>query len=152
MASVDKPTELSSARTLARAEGRMAAKARKAVLESGDWLTAAQIVQIAGFGDSNPLSDPNRWKENKQIFTVRHREVDYFPRYALDPSIGYRPAEGLARVLSVFRKRKDDWGIAFWFASVNSFLGGKRPQDLLTDQPDRVVAAAEDEMAGVVHG
>jgi len=39
-----------------------------------------------------------------------------------------------ARVLSVFRGRKDEWGLAYWFASVNSFLGGKRPQDLLIDE------------------
>jgi len=133
-------------------EARMTAEARKAVLESGDWLTAAQIAGMAGFSASNPSAQPNKWKKDGQIFAVRHRGVDYFPGYALDPSTDYRPARGLARVLGVFRGRKDDWGLAYWFASVNSFLGGKRPQDLLIDQPDRVVAAAEDEVAGVLHG
>lgn len=33
--------------------------------------------------------------------------------------------------MGVFRGRKDDWGLAYWFASPNSFLGGKRAQDLL---------------------
>lgn len=75
--------------------------------------------------------------------------MDYFPRYALDPSLDYRPAKSLAAVLAVFRGLKSDWGVAYWFASVNSFLGGKRPQDLLLQQPDRVVAAAEDAIAGV---
>lgn len=133
-------------------EARMTAEARKAVLESGDWLTAAQIAVIAGFSASNPSAQPNKWKKDGQIFAVRHRGVDYFPGYALDPSTDYRPARGLAKVLGVFRGRKDDWGLAYWFASVNSFLGGKRPQDLLIDQPDRVVVAAEDEVAGVLHG
>lgn len=55
-------------------------------------------------------------------------------------------------MLEIFRGKKDDWGLAYWFASVNSFLGGKRPQDLLISKPDRVVAAAEDEVAGVLHG
>ena len=130
----------------------MTAEARKAVLESGDWLTAAQVAGIAGFSASNPSAQPNKWKKDGQIFAVRHRGVDYFPGYALDPSTGYRPARGLARVLGVFRGRKDEWGLAYWFASVNSFLGGKRPQDLLIGQPDRVVAAAVDEVAGVLHG
>lgn len=123
----------------------MTAEARKAVLEDGDWLTAVQIAEMAGFSASNPSAQPNKWKEDGQIFAVRHRGVDYFPSYALDPSTGYRPAEGLARVLGVFRGRKDDGGLAYWFTSVNSFLGGKRPQDLLIDQPDRVFAAADDE-------
>lgn len=133
-------------------EARMTAESRKAVLESGDWLTAAQIAEMAGFSTTNPSAQPNKWKRDGQIFAVRHRGVDYFPGYALDPSTDYRPAKGLARVLAAFRGRKDDWGLAYWFASVNSFLGGKRPQDLLIDQPARVVAAAEDEVAGVLHG
>ena len=66
---------------------------------------------------------------------------DYFPPYALDPSTDYRPAQGLAAFLG----RKDGWGLAYWFASVNSFIGGKRPQDLL-------IAAAQDDVAGVLHG
>jgi hypothetical protein len=133
-------------------EARMTAESRKAVLESGDWLTAAQIAEMAGFSTTNPSAQPNKWKKDGQIFAVRHRSVDYFPGYALHPSTDYRPAKGLARVLAVFRGRKDDWGLAYWFASVNSFLGGKRPQDLLIDQPARVIAAAEDEVAGVLHG
>lgn len=133
-------------------EARMMADARKAVLETGDWLTAAKVAEMAGFSNSNPSTQPNKWKKDGQIFAVRHRGVDYFPGYALDPSAGYRPAKALAKVLAVFHDKKDDWGLAYWFASANSFLGGKRPQDLLIGKPDRVVAAAEDEVAGVLHG
>jgi hypothetical protein len=43
------------------------------------------------------------------------------------------------------------WGLAFWFAGVNSFLGDERSQDLLEVSPERVVAAARDEMAEVQH-
>ena len=142
----------SSVGTLTRTERRMAAKARKAVLETGDWLTTAQFARMVGFSRSDARFHTNKWKKDGQIFTIRHRGVDYFPRYALDPSIRDQPVKGLARVLNVFHGRKADWGTAHWFASVNSLLGGKRPQDLLIDQPDRVVAAAKDEVAGVVHG
>ncbi len=152
MTSADDPMEPSGFETLTSPEARMTAEARKAVLEGDDWLTAVQIAEMAGFSASNPSAQPNKWRKDGQIFTVRHRGVDYFPGYALDPSTAYRPAKGLARVLGVFRGRKDDWGLAYWFASVNSFLGGKRPQDLLIDQPDRVFAAADDEVAGIQHG
>lgn len=133
-------------------EARMVADARKAVLENGDWLTAAEVARAAGFSASNPSAQPNKWKKEGLIFAVRHRGVDYFPGYALDPSAGFRPVKVLARILEVFRGKKDDWGLAYWFASVNSFLGGKRPQDLLASEPERVIAAAEDEVIGVVHG
>ena len=133
-------------------EAGMKAEARRAVLESGDWLTAANVAQIAGLSAINPSAQPNKWKKEGQIFALRHKGVDYFPAYALDPSRDYRPVKGLSKVLAVFRDKKDDWGVAYWFASVNSFLGGRRPQDLLVEQPERVLAAAEDEVAGVLHG
>ncbi|MGY3585699.1 hypothetical protein ACVIGB_005246 [Bradyrhizobium sp. USDA 4341] len=113
----------------------MTAEAHKDVLESGDWLTSAQVTKMTGFSTSNPSGRPNKWKKAGQIFAVRSRGVDYFPGYALDASTDHRPAKGLAGVLDVFRGRKDNWGLAYWFASVNGFLGGKRPQDLLIDQP-----------------
>lgn len=71
-------------------EARMTAEACKAVLEGGDWLTAVQIAEMAGFSASNPSAQPNKWKKDGQIFAVRHRGVDYFPGYALDPSTAYR--------------------------------------------------------------
>lgn len=133
-------------------EARMVADARRTVLESADWLTAAEVAKVAGFSASNPSAQPNKWKKDGLIFAVRHRGVDYFPGYALNPSTDYRPAKGLAGVLDVFRGKKDDWRIAYWFASVNGFLGGSRPQDLIISEPGRVLSAAEDEIAGPLHG
>ncbi|WP_188393758.1 hypothetical protein [Mesorhizobium sp. SARCC-RB16n] len=43
-------------------------------------------------------------------------------------------------------------GVAYWFAPVNSFLRGEKPQELLISEPEHLVRAAEDEVAGVVHG
>jgi len=133
-------------------EARMVAEARADVFRSGEWLTAAQLASIAGFSPTNPSAQPNKWKKDGLLFAVRHEGSDYFPRYALDAHAGYRPTKGLSKVVAAFRGHKDDWGMAYWFASVNSMLGGKRPQDLLLTQPERVLAAAEDEVAGVLHG
>lgn len=133
-------------------EARMTAKARKAVLEGAEWLTAAQIAQLAGFSASNPSAQPNKWKKGALIFAIRHQSTDYFPAYGLDATANYRPVKALAKVLHAFGKTKDAWGLAYWFASVNSFLGGKRPQDLLADAPERVIEAAHDEEAEIAHG
>lgn len=133
-------------------EARMTAKARKAVLEGAEWLTAAQIAKLAGFSASNPSAQPNKWKKNGLIFAIRHQSTDHFPAYGLDPTANFRPVKALARVLSVFGSTKDAWGLAYWFASVNSFLGGKRPQDMLASAPDRVIEAAHDEVAEIAHG
>ena len=132
-------------------EARMVAHARKAVLEGAEWVTAAQIAEHAGFSASNPSAQPNRWKKDGLIFAVNHQNVDYFPAYGLDPAI-FRPLKALAPILKKLQGTKDAWGLAYWFASVNSFLGGKRPQDLLLKAPELVLAAAEDELIGTAHG
>lgn len=132
-------------------EAQMLAKAKKAILESGDWLSAGQVAELAGFTSGNPSAQPNRWKHKGKVFALSHNGCDYFPAYGLDQAGGFRPLPAMAQVLDVFAGRKDGWGLAFWFASVNGMLGGKRPQDLLATAADRVIAAAEDEVAGVTH-
>ncbi len=133
-------------------EARMTGQARADVLASGDWLTAAQIAELAGFSASNPSAQPNKWKKDAQVFAIHHQNTDYYPAYGLDAKARYRPLKHLAPVLAVFGTAKDAWGLAFWFASVNSLLGGKRPQDLLAKAPARVLAAAVDEMTDIAHG
>ncbi|WP_454731276.1 MULTISPECIES: hypothetical protein [Cupriavidus] len=133
-------------------EAAMMGRARTAILQGADWLTAPQIAELAGFSTTNPSAQPNKWKRDGAIFALRHHGVDYFPGYGLDPAAGYRPHKVMAEVLRVFGASKDGWALAGWFLSVNSFLGGKRPQDLLATEPERVVAAARDEKEGVAHG
>lgn len=133
-------------------EAAMVARSRNTVLESADWLTAAQVAELAGLSTSNPSTQPNKWKRQKQIFAIAHNGVDYFPGYGLDPDTGYRPRKALKPVLDVFGEYKDGWGLAYWFLSANSFLGGKRPQDVLASEPEKVISAAEDEVKGIAHG
>ena len=138
------PTELKEATMLARA--------RTAVIDSGDWMTAAQIAAVAGFSASNPSAQPNKWKREGAIFAIRHNGVDYFPSYGLDPASGYRPRKALSIILNTFGDTKDSWGLSYWFMSANSFLAGKSPRDCLATEPERVIAAAADECEGVPHG
>jgi len=133
-------------------EAAMLVRARKAVLESGDWLTAAQVAQLAGLSTRNPSAQPNKWKKQGLIFALNHGGADYFPGYGLNPETGFRPVKALAQIIETFAGHKDGWGMAYWFRSDNSFLGGKRPQDLLASAPERVLAAALDEVQEIAHG
>lgn len=133
-------------------EAAMLVRARKEVLESGDWLTSADIAQLAGLSTRNPSAQPNKWKKQGQIFAINHGGVDYFPGYGLDPASGFRPMKALAKLIEIFAESKDGWGMAYWFRSDNGFLGGKRPQEILISTPDRVIAAAVDEVRGIAHG
>lgn len=133
-------------------EAAAIAKLRTAVLGEAEWLTAAQVAQIAGLSATNPSAQPNKWKRQRQIFAIDLNGVDYFPGFGLDPMAGYRPRRALSQVLDIFGGEKDGWGAAYWFLSANSLLGGRRPMDVLPLEPDRVIEAARDEMEPIAHG
>lgn len=133
-------------------EAAMVARAQKAVMNGSDWLTAAQLAEVAGLSDKNPSAQPGKWKRNNSIFAISHNGNDYYPGYGLDRDNGYRPLKSLKPIIECFEGTKNGWGLAYWFESVNSYLGGKRPKDLLVSDPGSVLAAAVDERVGVLHG
>lgn len=130
----------------AREQARMLIEAKTGILNSGDFLPATEVAQLAGFSASNLSVQPNKWKRNREIFAIQHGREDYFPLYGLD-SGNHRPRKEMAKILKIFGEAKDGWGLAFWFAGLNSFLDDERPQDVLASDPERVIAAAKDEMA-----
>ncbi len=136
----------------ALAQARMMVDAKSTILESGDFLPASEIAGLAGYSAKNPSAQPNKWKKDGAIFAIQHKGNDYFPMYALDAEENYRPYKALAEVLRIFGETKTGWGIAFWFAGLNSFLDDRRPQDLLRSEPELVIAAAKDEVEGIQHG
>jgi len=133
-------------------EARMLAQAKTEILESNDWVTASEISNLAQFSSNNPSSQPNKWKQAGKIFALRHEGVDYFPIYGLDPAQGFRPFSALESVISTLTAMKDGWAMAFWFASPNTFLGGKRPKDVISANPLSVLSASKEEVSAVVHG
>lgn len=130
----------------------MEARARTAVLTQSEWLSAKDIVDKAGLSAANASSTPWKWKQDGSIFAINTDNKFLYPGYGFDPDNGYRPLKSLKAILDLFKGHKEGWSLAYWFASVNSFLGGQRPLDLLKNAPDRVLAAAKDEVAGVAHG
>lgn len=132
-------------------EVSMLVQARRAVLESGDWLSAAEVAELAGLSSRNPSAQPNKWKKQGLIFAIHHNGSDYFPAYGLDRQHGFRPLSSLADIIKIFSGHKDAWEMAYWFRSQNSALGGLQPQDLLATEPERVIAAAQDEVQAIAH-
>jgi hypothetical protein len=133
-------------------EAEMKSAAMTQILASQDFVTAADIARLGKFSAKNPSSQPNRWKRMSQIFAIHHRGADYYPLYALDPADGYRPRPIVADVLRLFAGSKDTWQTAFWFGSINGYLNGRRPQDVLTGPPEPLLRAARAEEEGLQHG
>ena len=132
-------------------QAHMLIEAKTAILNSGDFLPTTEVAKLTGFTSINSSVQLNKWKRNREIFTIQHDREDYLPLYSLNPD-GHHPRKEMAEVLNVFGNAKDGWGLAFWFAALNSFLDDERPQDVLATDPERVIAAAKDEMAELQRG
>jgi hypothetical protein len=133
-------------------QARMQAEAKAHILDSGDYVRTVDIAKLAGYSDNNPSAQPSKWKRESSIFAVEHNGADYFPLFALNPDKSYKPYPALTQILRILGGRWNSWGVAFWFAAVNGFLDGRRPQDVLAGDPESVIAAAKDAMEGLQHG
>jgi hypothetical protein len=131
-------------------QSRMLIEAKTAILNSRDFLPATEVARHAGFSSTNLSVQPSKWKRNREIFAIQHGREDYLPLYGLDPG-DHRPRKAMAEILKIFGGAKDGWGLAFWFAGLNSSLDDERPQDVLATDPERVIASAKDEMAELQH-
>lgn len=121
-------------------EAEMLANAKSRILSSQDWVTAKDIAKLGQFSPSNASAQPNNWKRAGRIFAINHKNTDYFPLYGLEIK-SIRPLPAMKQVLDVLMPR-DPWEIAFWFDACNSYLDGRRPQDVIGSEPDKVVEAA----------
>ncbi len=126
---------------------QLQAKAQRQVFESTEWLSSAQVTQLAGLGDRNPAATVNRWKAERRVFAIKHRERDLYPRYAFGAD--FKPLPGVRPILAALPWQHPDL-VASWFASTSAFLDGKCPHQLLADDAKRVLAAAQDAAQNVM--
>lgn len=133
-------------------EAEMEARAHRAVMENGDWLTVDEILQLSGVSSRSNCAHPEQWKQQGDIFTINDHDIEYYPAFGLEKDAGYRPYRVMSKIIDIFKEDKDGWGMACWFQSANSYLGGEKPQALIGSAPDLVIEAARDEVQGVMHG
>lgn len=61
--------------------------------------------------------------------------------------------EELADIIEIMTSSgRDPISIAAWFISVNGYLDGRMPADMLQQSPHRVIEAAQFEVMGILHG
>jgi len=125
----------------------MLAKGKSRILNSGDWLTAPQILALAQLDRADPESLLDEWRLEGKIFALSNGGVEYFPIYAFDPAASYFPRPSLADVIAILAPKKDGWGLAFWFGSSNSYLGGRMPKDVFHEDLQGVLEAAQNEVS-----
>ena len=131
-------------------EAKMVDAARLLVIESGDF-AAARALTPNGLGVEDLETQLHEWTETRQIFTIQDGSVELYPRYSLEHGNRIRPLPVIAEILRIF-ERCSPWEIAFWFAGINSYLGGVAPKEIVSTQSKAVLNAATTEMTGLRHG
>jgi hypothetical protein len=121
-------------------KARMKAGALRAVFEGTEWLTAAQIGELAQFDVTDRSDTVNEWKQRGNVFALQRDGEDLYPRYLLGDD--FRPLSGAEEVLKALPGFSPG-RLASWFESRNGLLGGRRPRELLASESGRVVEAAQ---------
>jgi hypothetical protein len=134
-----------------QAMARMQQEAEDHVRTTKDFRVAEELAETFG-AESGWQEQLQRWKQNRQIFSIEDAGQELFPVYAFDRSRDFRPHDAMARVIDVLGGHFSAWGLAFWFAGLNSFLDDQCPKDLLTSFPSWVIEAAQDEANEIEHG
>ncbi len=127
-------------------------KLKQLILNDSEWLPAQEVSRRGGasVGVKNPSGLANRWKRAGKIFAITSKGKDLYPAYALD--IGGQPLPLMKKIIELFGETKTPWSLAVWFGTLNSWLGNKKPKDLLSSAPEQVLEAALSAKQGPVHG
>lgn len=133
-------------------EHQMLAQAKDEILHCGDFLPVSRLAQHLNTRVETLSPALFEWEAERRMFSIEHEGCSLFPCYVFSTHLGIRPHPEMKEILSVLTPTKDGWLMAFWFASSNGILGGKRPRDLICADATRVTVAAQHEADGILHG
>ena len=119
------------------AETDMLASAKDRILGSADWFVADPVSALK----------LRYWIDSRYIFSIIHDGAEIIPWFALEKN-KCQPLPAMRQVIDVMRTY-DSWHLAFWFDAANSYLDGRRPQNVIAIEPEKVLAAARHEMSWV---
>lgn len=125
-------------------------RSKARILATGDFLTPEELARF--FANHPRLSSAvlKKWEQEHRIFSIDQESHVLYPSYAF--SSNGELLTGLKDVVMLLSTSKGGWGLAFWFGSSNSYLGGALPRDELSSNPNCVLSAAVNEVRGALHG
>ena len=102
--------------------------------------TSAQVAAESTSTARNRAAMASRWLREKKIFAIRYEGQQCFPRFQFQDGV---PSPVIAQVIKIFPEHATGWDLAYFFATPNPNIGGRKPIELLKSNPARVVSLAE---------
>lgn len=139
-------------RTKAQRLEEMLARAKVEILAGQRFLPLNRLARLHGRDQGEFTRSLLQAESQRRIFSIAHQGHVLYPDYAFGNEAGRDLLPHLGQVISALGPAKTGWDIAFWFRSPNNFLGNKRPEDILDQEPEKVLSAAYEEAADVMPG
>jgi hypothetical protein len=115
---------------------------RRRLRESITMLDASSWGQLRGTPGSNPAASLSKYKTNGRLFSVSEGRRDLYPQFQFDDNAAPLPV--IAEILKIAPADARGWPLLSWFDAGNVLLGGRRPRELLRQNPKEVKLAAVD--------
>jgi hypothetical protein len=125
-------------------------EARTALLEEFGALRSQEVADLAESRASNRAALANRWRAENRVLAVPVGDELLYPGFQFNAEGKPKPAVGQAITWLRSDARSTDWQAALWFATPTSWLGRRRPVDVLDGDPDAVIDAARREVSDLV--
>lgn len=141
--------------SMARKEQRlkdMLVRAKAEVLAGEHFRTPEYLALLLDRELDGLIRSLEQAEVKREIFSIVHQGQVLYPDYAFSDNQEGNLLPGLVEIIEILSPKNDDWGMAFWFRSPNNFLGGKRPEDTLHQEFDKVVAAAHEQVDSIMPG
>ena len=115
---------------------------RKRLRESIPMLDAASWGQLRGTPGTNPTAALSKYKSQGRLFSVSEGRRDLYPQFLFDQNAAPLPV--IAAILKLAPPDARGWPLLSWFDAGNVLLRGRKPRELLGEDPEAVKRAAAD--------
>jgi hypothetical protein len=120
------------------------AELRTRALEEIEMLDSDGVATVVGSHARNRAAAASRLVRSGQVVFVDHGGRRLFPAFQFDLGAGRLRPEAVRIVEALAEREVRGWAALLWLTRPSGWLAGARPVDLLTKEPEKVVAAARD--------
>ena len=101
--------------------------------------TAKEVADQSTSTARNRGALASRWAQEKKIFSVKYEGQFWYPRFQFQNG---EPLPAVGKVIQAYPTHANGWDYAYFFATPNPNIGGRKPLELLKTDPERLVSLA----------
>jgi hypothetical protein len=101
--------------------------------------TAKDVADQSTSTAKNRAALASRWAHEGKIFAVKYEGQLWYPRFQFQDG---EPLTTIGQVIQAYPSHANGWDFAYFFATPNANIGGRKPLELLKSDPQRVLSLA----------